>query len=72
MREAALRNGRSKRKDHDAVRASIGKAQQFLHEYPVADDQRVRTWCLANREDVTRVVPGNAHRKFQRLLMETL
>lgn len=72
MRAAALRNGRSYRKDVDALRAAIGRAETFLASYPVADDERVRTWCLANIRDLALIVPGNRPTVLARLLMEEL
>lgn len=72
MRSAALRNGRSYRKDVDTLRAAIGRAEAFLSSYPVADDERVRTWCLANVRDLAMIVPGNRPTVLARLLMEEL
>ena len=72
QREASLRNGRCQRKDHDQIRVSIGRAEQFLREWPFADDQRVRDWCKSHVEDLTRIVPGNAPRTLAKLLMDEL
>ena len=60
QREAALRNGRSKRKDEPRLRAAMGRAVTFLRSYPVASDERVRQWCHEHRDDVAVIVPGNA------------
>lgn len=72
MRSAALRNGRSQRKDLDTLRAAIGRAEAFLSSYPYATDEGVRTWCLANLRDVTLIVPGNRPTVLARLIMEQL
>lgn len=68
-REATLRNGRCRRKDFDAIRVSIGRAQAFLRSYPVADDERVRSWCRDNREDVCRIVPASHAGRLAELLI---
>lgn len=67
-----MRNGRSHRKDHDRVRAAMGRAQRFLDGYPYASDEWVREWCRANLEDVCIIVPGNAPRSLARLIMTEL
>lgn len=72
MRSAALRNGRSRRKDLDRLRAAIGRAEQFLASYPYASDEGVRTWCLAHRDDVAMIVPGNKPTMLARLIMDEL
>lgn len=72
MRAAALRNGRSYRKDIDTLRAAIGRAETFLTSYPVADDERVRAWCLAHIEGLTMIVPGNRPTVLARLIMDKL
>lgn len=72
MRVSALRYGRSHRKDLDTLRAAIGRAETFLASYPVADDERVRTWCLAHIEDLTMIVPGNRPTVLARLIMDKL
>ena len=72
MRSAAMRNGRSRRKDLDALRAAIGRAESFLTSYPMATDERVRTWCLGNLRDVTMIVPGNRPTMLARLIMDGL
>ena len=72
QRSASLRNGRCQRKDHTTIWVSIGKAQAFLNSYPVADDARVRAWCLAHHQDLGRIVPANSPRTLARLLMEAL
>lgn len=72
QRSASLRNGRCQRKDIADIRNSIDKAKQFLWSYPVASDERVRKWCLDNRADVSRIVPGNSPRTLARLIMEAL
>lgn len=71
-RHAALRNGRSHRKDVDRVRAAIMRAEAFLSSYPFASDEQVRAYCLAHVEDVTMVVPGNQPRVLARLVMDVL
>jgi hypothetical protein len=71
-RTAALRNGRSYRKDLDRVRAAIGRAEVFLREYPFATDEQVRGYCLTHLEDVTLIVPGNQPRVLARLIMDEL
>lgn len=69
QRIAALRNGRSQRKDIDALRASIAKAEQWLQHFPFASDESVREWCITNREHVSRIVPGNCPTSLARLVM---
>lgn len=59
MRQAALRNGRSRRKDIDRLRAAVGRAEVFLYRYPWSDDVRVREWCVEHSADVELIVPGN-------------
>lgn len=71
-RTAAMRNGRSLRRDHDRVRAAIGRAEAFLRSYPVASDERVLAWCREHIEDVTLIVPGNTPRVLARLIMDEL
>jgi len=71
-RVAALRNGRSHRKDLDLVRAAIGRAQVFLAGYPVATDEQVRAYCLAHVHDITMIVPGNRPTVLARLIMDAL
>ena len=72
QRTAALRNGRSGRKDYDQIQVSIGRAIVFLRGYPFATDEQVRDWCKSHVEDLTRIVPGNAPRTLARLLMDEL
>lgn len=72
QRRAALRNGRSHRKDHDRMNAALSRAEQFLISYPVANDLRVRGWCLANHADVAIIVPGNTPTALARLVMQAL
>lgn len=72
MRSAALRNGRSYRKDVDTLRAAIGRAETFLNSYPSATDQRVRDWCTGHLRDVTMIVPGNKPTMLARLIMDQL
>lgn len=71
-RMASLRNGRCLRNDHDSIRVSIARAQAFLSNYPVANDERVQKWCREHIADVTRIVPGNQPRVLARLIMEEL
>lgn len=71
-REAAMRNGRSLRKDHDRVRVAIGRAEAFLRSYPTASDERVLAWCREHLQDVTLIVPGNTPRVLARLIMDGL
>ena len=70
-RTQTLRNGRCLRRDHDAIRVSIGKAEQFLRSYPVANDEQVKQWCVDHINDVTRIVPANQFRVLERLIMAT-
>lgn len=67
-----MRNGRSHRKDHDAIRAAIGRAEAFLRSYPMASDERVRDYCRAHTGDITMIVPGNQPRVLARLIMDEL
>lgn len=71
-RDRMVRNGWSRRKDIDRLRAAIGRATVFLNAYPYADDERVRHWCLAHHEDVAMIVPGNNPRALARLVMRSL
>lgn len=59
MRLAAMRNGRSHRKDSDGLNAAIMHTQQFLASYPYADNTRVKAWCRQHHEHVQMLVPGN-------------
>jgi hypothetical protein len=72
MRTSALRNGRSRRKDLDLVRAAMGRAEAFLRSYPVASDERVREWCRSHIQDVTMIMPGNKPTALARLIMDEL
>jgi len=67
-RLSALRNGRSKRKDLDRLRAAIGRAQQFLQSHPVASDERVTAYCRTNFHDINFIVPGNQGAVLAKLL----
>jgi hypothetical protein len=67
MRQAALRNGRSRRKDIDRLRAAVGRAEVFLSSYPCADDLTVRRWCAWKSMDVELIVPGNKPALLARL-----
>lgn len=71
-RRAAMRNGRSYRKDQDRVNAAIGRAEVFLSSYPFASDEQVRAYARANVEDLTLIVPGNQPRVLARILMDEL
>ena len=71
-RQAALRNGRSHRKDIAALNAGMGRIEAFLHSYPYADDARVKQWCEAHVDDVAMVVPGNSPTSLARLVSDTL
>ena len=71
-RHAALRNGRSQRKDYDRIRAAIGRAEVFLNGYPFATDEQVRAYCTANVGDIALIVPGNQPRVLARLINEKL
>lgn len=71
-RERMLSMGWSRRKDIDRLRAAMGRARAFLNSYPVADDERVRKWCLENHGDVSMIVPSNHPRALARLIMEAL
>lgn len=72
MRRAALWRGRSRRKDQGRLYAAIGRVERFLHNYPVANDAVVRTWCRAHIQDVSMVVPGNRPTVLARLIMDTI
>lgn len=72
MRKAAMRNNRSHRKDQDRLNAAIGRVERFLHNYPVANDAVVRTWCRAHIGDVSMIVPGNRPTVLARLVMDAL
>lgn len=64
--------GRSLRKDSDAMRAAIARAEAFLSSYPYANDLRVRSWCMEHHTDVAMIVPGNAPTQLARLIMQAL
>jgi hypothetical protein len=68
MRHAALRNGRSRRKDIDQLRAAVGRAEVFLNSYPYASDDRVLAWCVLHRWDAEMIVPGTMIHLRKRLL----
>lgn len=72
QRKAAMRNGRSRRRDMDRVQTAIMQAEVFLSGYPVASDETVRRWCVNNLHHVVIIVPGNNHRQLARLLTEEL
>lgn len=71
-RETTLRNGTCRRRDTGRVLASVGLARAFLASYPVADDQRVRQWCMLHVDDLCRIVPGNQPRVLAKLITDTL
>ena len=68
QRKAALRNGRSHRKDVDALRNAIMKAEVFLWGFPHASDETVRRWCVNNLHYVVLIVPGNNDGQLARLV----
>lgn len=72
QRKAALRNGRSRRKDVDRLRTAIMQAEVFLAGYPVASDETVRRWCVNNLHHVSIIVPGNNNRQLARLVTDEL
>jgi hypothetical protein len=57
-RQAAMRGTRGRR-DWGDLRVSIAFAEQFLINYPVADDARVVNWCRTNHTFIGRIVPAN-------------
>lgn len=71
-RERMIRNGWSRRKDHDRMNAAISRCWTFLNSYPVADDARVKQWCLDHHSDVAIIVPGNTPTALARLVMDGL
>lgn len=72
QRKAAMRNGRSRRRDIDRVQTAIMRAEVFLAGYPVANDETVRRWCVNNLQHVSIIVPGNNHRQLARLVSDQL
>ena len=72
MRKAALRNGRSRRRDHDRVNTAIMMAETFLDGYPVANDETVRRWCVNNIHHVSILVIGSNNRQLARLVTDEL
>jgi|JI10StandDraft_1071094.scaffolds.fasta_scaffold61813_3 hypothetical protein len=72
QRNTAMRNGRSYRKDIDALRASIGRAEVFLGGYPVAADERVCEYVRANLDDLGRILLGNAKGPLMKVYKEAL
>ena len=58
QRIAAQEKMKTKRTDHAEIFGSIGMVEQFLDSYPFASDERVRSWCRANRGHVARVCIG--------------
>ena len=71
-RDMLIRNGKSMRKDVEAVRRVCDRILGFLGNYPFATDERVREWCISHRELVSMVVVGHHHRRLQRLLIDEL
>jgi hypothetical protein len=57
-RKAAMRGTRGRRDWHN-IRVAIAFAEQFLSSYPVASDERVRSWCADNATFVATIVPSN-------------
>jgi hypothetical protein len=57
-RQAAMRGTRGRR-DFGDIKVAIAFAEQFLINYPVADDARVVAWCRKNATFVARIVPAN-------------
>lgn len=72
MRKAALRNGRSRRKDVDRVNTAIMMTETFLAGYPVANDETVRRWCINNIHHVSILVIGSNNRQLARLVTDQL
>lgn len=60
QRNASLWTQRCHRKDIDALRASIGRAEVFLKGYPAATDERVREYVMANTDDIGRILLSTA------------
>lgn len=71
-RDRLIRQGKSRRKDVEAVRQACVRILGFLGNYPCATDERVREWCISHRELVSMVVVGHHHRRLQRLLIDEL
>lgn len=70
-RLAAIRNGRSHRKDTDRLNAAIMRAQSFMNSYPFATDERVKDYCTRNITDIRLIVPGNTPTALARLIMQS-
>ncbi len=72
QRNTAMRNGRSYRKDIDALRASIGRAEVFLRGYPYASDERVREYVRANMDDIGRILLSTAKGPLMQVYKESV
>jgi hypothetical protein len=72
QRTASLWTQRCHRKDIDALRASIGRAEVFLGGYPVAADERVCEYVRANLDDLGRILLGNAKGPLMKVYKEAL
>jgi hypothetical protein len=70
-RKAAMRGSRGRR-DWTDCRISISIAEEFGKNYPVADDQRVVSWCRAREPHVRRIVPKNHPAVYSALMGQPL
>lgn len=55
----------------DRLRVAMGKAEEFLHSYPYAEDWRVIEWCVKHREETALLVPSNRPAVLDRLMGRT-
>ena len=69
QRNASLYNDRCHRKDINALRASIGRAEVFLRSFPVADDRRVCEHVKANLDDLGRILLSNSKGPLMKVYM---
>jgi transposase len=68
QRQRAITQGYSKRKDAARLNVALIRAQQFLHSYPVANDERVKDWCKAHEDDVRLIVMSSHLERLKMLL----
>jgi len=69
QRNASLYNDRCHRKDIEALRASIGRAEVFLRSFPVADDRRVCEHVKNNLDDLGRILLSNSKGPLMKVYM---
>ena len=68
QRQRAIKYCYSKREDAARLNVALIRAQQFLHSYPVANDERVKHWCKSHADDVRLIVMGSHIERLKMLL----